>query len=972
LTELEGGCIEYEIEVSFEGVCSPALSHYSLGLGCGIVSDASNSANWPMSLNTVDPTTGLGGLKVDEIQEFGDESSLESFIVNFTFCPSGCGDVNCISPAIAYKAGTCVFRDTIDANCIKPLEVTAQGSELSCANDQDGEAYLSISGGETPYNITWSNGESDSIITQLSKGIYTYHVISADSQEIEGTVEITAPEAINISETIVNPYCNISSNGAINADVTGGVAPYEYSWNTGDSTNAIADLNEGTYILSVMDANGCTASKSFTLSNTFNLNIVEEISQPGCSGNGGSISVSVAGGSAPYSYLWSNGSTASEITDLASGQYEVTVTDSAGCYVSETYTLSANNTLSARAYGSYTNCNNDSIAEVRLYVDGGTAPFTYSWNTGDTTQNLQNIPEGTYSVTVTDASGCTASASTYVRQRSPYIVGSTDPVVCNNPGSITTRIYYAQEPISYVWNTGDTTQNIDSLSAGTYTLDITDASGCTASRTFVIDEQESFSVNIQESSTGCGDSINYSLSATANGGTSPYTYLWNTGDSTQLIDNLEEETYTVLVTDANGCSAEQTYNLTIEEPEQISCSIVADSATFDCNSTNNFLYTTYTGDVVSYEWTVSSQDTTWTITSATNGEGVYFTAGSDSSMATFTLIITNANGCTSSCSYQTQACVPNNDDDSSDDDSDDSNSDDDSDDSDDNGGDDSDDNSDDDGSGDDSGDDDGDSDSEDGDDSEDDNDEDDGDSDSEDGDADDEEDDGNNGGSDEDNECTDCFTTIITEASVDNEIYNYNFTVDIDEVCSFDLSHLTLQLPECMTLTNYSNSEGWKMEYVKNDPTTGLTGIKIDDIPNFKEAGDQFEFSISFTSDGSCNINCWSPLVAYKAAQCVITEQVEEECLATQRSSIGGIDIYPNPASEYIYIDTSLLDKETVYSVSLYDGAGNLITTLAKGDSNDLRQPLALPINSVTTGTYFIHISSTNAEPMVHRLMIKN
>ena len=128
----------------------------------------------------------------------------------------------------------------------------------------------------------------------MSKGIYTYHVISADSQEVEGTVEITAPEAINISEAIVNPYCNISSNGAINADVTGGVAPYEYSWNTGDSTNAIADLNEGTYILSVMDANGCTASKSFTLSNTLNLNIVEEISQPGCSGNGGSISVVVA------------------------------------------------------------------------------------------------------------------------------------------------------------------------------------------------------------------------------------------------------------------------------------------------------------------------------------------------------------------------------------------------------------------------------------------------------------------------------------------------------------------------------------------------------------------------------------------------------------------------------------------------------------------------------------------------------
>ena len=261
-------CDRYEIQVTYRGTCNFELSHYDFDPGCGAISDASNSLGWPMELNHIDPTTGLGGLKVDDISGFGKDPDFTSFKVWFTFCPDETCDENagCLTPRAAYKAGQCVYYEDIDTQCKEeePLEVSVEKRYPLCSGSTDGNIQLTVTGGQLPYSVSWNSGHTGVVLDNLGAGSYEYTVQDQSAGVVSGVVNIEEPTALGISGQVDHITCGISSqSGAIDISVLGGTEPYAYLWSSGETTEDIDPQIEGRYTVSVTDVNGCTSEKSF-------------------------------------------------------------------------------------------------------------------------------------------------------------------------------------------------------------------------------------------------------------------------------------------------------------------------------------------------------------------------------------------------------------------------------------------------------------------------------------------------------------------------------------------------------------------------------------------------------------------------------------------------------------------------------------------------------------------------------------
>ncbi len=349
---------------------------------------------------------------------------------------------------------------------------------------------LTVSGGTSPYTYSWSNGATTEDITGLAAGDYTVTITDANgcTTSLPVTVE-TDVSTITVTPVITNTTCT-ASIGAINLTVSGGTAPYTYSWSNGATTEDITGLAAGDYTVTITDANGCTTSKPVTVeTDVSTITVTPVITNTTCTASIGAINLTVSGGTAPYTYSWSNGATTEDITGLAAGDYTVTITDANGCTTSKPVTVETDvSTITVTPVITNTTCT-ASIGAINLTVSGGTAPYTYSWSNGATTEDITGLAAGDYTVTITDANGCTTSK--------PVTVGSDNvnftvtPVVTNTTctasiGAIALIVSGGTAPYTYLWNNGATTPNINGLAAGTYTLTITDVNGCTTNKPFTV------------------------------------------------------------------------------------------------------------------------------------------------------------------------------------------------------------------------------------------------------------------------------------------------------------------------------------------------------------------------------------------------------------------------------------------------------------------------------------------------------
>lgn len=649
----ENGCTDIEMRVSHNGSCRYELSHFVVEIPCGYVYNVKAPGGCGNDFGK-DPTTGLTGLKIDGVRNFG-KGTLNYFTVKFSWCNnSSCQSLDCWEPRVAFKAATCVDYDTATNSCqSETLKATLQTQNATCAGSPDGRLSVTAEGGEGPYTYTWSTGCNQSSIDHLPAGSYTVTVTDASGNETTLTGVVTSVSNLELTAVTVNPSCAGIPNGNIDLTVVGGAEPYTYRWSNGAMTQDIVGLAGGSYQVTVTDSLGCSTEEIFQLTAPV-ISVSGQTIRPGCGQSNGQIDITVNGGSGPYTFLWSNGSTLEDASGLAAGFYSVVVTDSKFCSSRTGFLLSEDNTLRISFQVTPTGCVDNHTGAIDITVTGGTPPYAYNWMNGSTAEDINGLPAGIQRVTVTDAGGCTASSVINVFSQGFTVQSQVVPPSCTGTadGSITLTPM-GVPPFSYLWSTGATTNAISNLTSGLYSVTVTDQTGCVQSLNYYITAPV-INLFAMVSNPNCGAEGDFEIDLTVNGGVAPYTYQWSTGETSEDLSGLTSGTYQVTVTDANGCG--KTVDV-IVEPVVIgwACSITPTAENPVCGSAGNQLSTTVTGAL--YDWSVESDDEQWTISSGEHSSSITYTAGGNGSSATFSLSITK-NGCTQTCSYRLATCVP--------------------------------------------------------------------------------------------------------------------------------------------------------------------------------------------------------------------------------------------------------------------------------------------------------------------------
>ncbi|WP_346319332.1 MBG domain-containing protein [Chitinophaga sp. YIM B06452] len=526
------------------------------------------------------------------------------------------------------------------------LAATTGKVDVSCNGGSNGSASVNPSGGTTPYAYVWSNGGTAATINGLTAGTYTCTITDANGCTLSKTVTVGQPVALAAtSSAVTDAACYGYTNGSAAASVSGGTAPYTYAWSNGNTSATISNVGAGVYTCVVTDNNGCTANFSATISQPAALAVSKTVTDVSCfGGTNGAASLTPSGGTAPYSYTWSNGTAANAIANVAAGNYTYNVTDNNGCAASGPVTVSAPAALVLNTSQTSVSCTGGNNGTASVIASGGTAPYAYLWNNGRTTATINGLVAGTFTCTVTDANGCVKTGTVTVNEL-PALVAVTGQVSVSchggSDGAASVAMSGGTAPYTYVWSNGGTAATINGLTAGTYTCTISDANSCVQTATVTVNELPALVATTGQVNVGCHGGSSGSASVNASGGTAPYAYSWSNGGITPAINGLAAGTYTCVIKDANNCSVTKTVTLT--EPVALSAS--GGATTPDCaGGSNGSASITATGGTAPYVYLWSNGGTTATVNGLAAG--------------TYTCTITDANGCTLTETVTVNAPVP--------------------------------------------------------------------------------------------------------------------------------------------------------------------------------------------------------------------------------------------------------------------------------------------------------------------------
>ncbi|WP_158960422.1 MBG domain-containing protein [Myroides fluvii] len=527
------------------------------------------------------------------------------------------------------------------------ITATVLPHSVLCFGEATGSATVTVTGGTAPYTYAWNQGVASTTneATNLVAGTYTVTITDDKGCEIAQTFTISQPTALVVTPSQTNVICYGEANGSAKVEVTGGTAPYTYTWDNGvtSTTNEATNLVAGTYTVTITDDKGCEIAHAFTISQPTALEATPSQTNVICYGEAnGSAKVEVTGGTAPYTYAWNQGiaSTTNEATGLTVGTYTVTITDDKGCEIAHAFTISQPTALVVQPAQTNVICYGEANGSAKVEVTGGTAPYTYAWDQGvaSTTNEATNLVSGTYTVTITDDKGCEiAHAFTITQPTALVVTPSQTNVICYGEanGSAKVEVTGGTAPYTYAWNQGvaSTTNEATNLVAGTYTVTITDDKGCEITQPFTITQPTALVVTPSQTNVICYGEANGSAKVEVTGGTAPYTYAWNQGvaSTTNEATGLVKGTYTVTITDGHGCTT--TKDFTITQPTAL---VVTPSQTnVVCyGEANGSAKVEVTGGTApyTYAWNQGVASTTNEATGLVKG--------------TYTVTITDGHGCT--------------------------------------------------------------------------------------------------------------------------------------------------------------------------------------------------------------------------------------------------------------------------------------------------------------------------------------
>lgn len=466
----------------------------------------------------------------------------------------------------------CILKDTANlSQPLAPLSISLIPDNADCFGTAQGSIDATVIGGTTPYSYNWSNGSSMQDITNLFAGTYILQVTDFNGCQLNADTLITQPPQIIINSTQVDVLCFGEATGSIDISIVGGISPFQYNWSNGATSEDITNLLAGNYTIAVTDNNNCSSSLNITILQppqplTLTITHTDALCVGGLQGT---TNLTSSGGTSPYTYLWNNNQTLEDLSNLVAGYYYCTVTDNNGCSDTIGATiLDPSNTLVPSISQTDVSCFAGSDGTVDLEVTGGLLPYSYNWNNGASSQDINALPTGNYFVTITDGNSCQSFISTFVDQ--PQAPLSTTQQITNvlcfseSTGAIDITTNGGTQPYSFLWNNGQTNEDLIAINSGSYQLTITDAKNCSLVVIAQISQPSDIQVSASTQNINCFGQATGGIDLNVLGGVMPYSYSWSGGQNTQDLSNIPAGTFQVYVTDNNMC--QDSLSLTLTQP----------------------------------------------------------------------------------------------------------------------------------------------------------------------------------------------------------------------------------------------------------------------------------------------------------------------------------------------------------------------------------------------------------------------
>ncbi len=507
---------------------------------------------------------------------------------------------------VVKDANGCTSSQVVNvATSTSPVINNSPVTQVSCFGGNNGSIVVNASGGNPPLQFSIDNGttyQTSNNFTSLTAGSYTVVVSDVDGCTSSVILNVTQPAQINISNIQTTDATCGNSNGSLVVTASGGTGVLQYSTTGGppyqvsNTFNNLAALN---YNVVVIDANGCTQTLNAQVNNS-SAPVINTANASAllCNGdNNAAITINASGGTGVLQYSINNGTTfqsGNVFNGLAAGTYNVVVSDAAGCLVSTSVVITDPALLNVSANNVGTTCT-QSNGSITVNGSGGTGTLQYAMNGGSyqASTNFNNLAAGNYTVTVQDANGCTASISSNVTDAPSAIIVNinTTPVSCNGQSDATIDIVAnsGTAPLNYSIDNGLTFQvgsYFSGLPAGSYNIVVSDANGCTTTGSINVVEPTTLTLNLNATNTTCSQT-NGSVSAAANGGTPAYQFSIDAGgtfQSSASFSGLATGVYSIVVQDANGCTASGSINLSDLPGPRIDNVVTVD---INCNGANN-------------------------------------------------------------------------------------------------------------------------------------------------------------------------------------------------------------------------------------------------------------------------------------------------------------------------------------------------------------------------------------------------
>lgn len=489
--------------------------------------------------------------------------------------------------------------ETSSAFVSEPAQLTTSvtTTPTNCLGSSDGTALATPSGGTGPYNYKWNDTgqQTTQTATNLPSQIFTVTVTDANGCITQQSASVASPTQLLVTLDPTDASCNQGANGSAVATASGSNGSYTYSWSTIPVQNVAtaANLNAGTYTVTVTDQKGCTATASTLIGEPAAIQFTGTSQPASCFGNStGQVITQTAGGTSPYSYQWSAGQSGANLVNRPAGTYSATVTDANGCTQTLQATISEPTEIVLASVPVAVLCKGENNGAISLTAQGGNPGYSILWSgpSGFTANglNISNLFAGTYIATVTDATGCVKTNVVEVNEPATALSLALPPVsdtICflASDGKATVVATGGTTPYNYFWNiNGETNASITGLSSSDYFVTVTDANNCQQqAQTFIAQKGELFGyAEARNPSCNAGDDgiglVTRVFYAADSANVNTFSYMWSTNppQTTRIATGLKATlSYTVTITDAQGCTDEQT--VTVGNPEMLMAQVVA-------------------------------------------------------------------------------------------------------------------------------------------------------------------------------------------------------------------------------------------------------------------------------------------------------------------------------------------------------------------------------------------------------------